>query len=108
MQDAPGHDWPQLDVQEAIPGLAHVVEVSAHVAGIPLPLMFACCKLSACGVQDFMPQIAHIFKGTATKLAPGREARTYEQKSIRDVPRSKLLPFLKCVRRFHTTSWTVT
>ena len=24
--------------------------------------------------EDFMPRIAHIFKGTSTKLAPGREA----------------------------------
>ena len=25
-------------------------------------------------IQEFMPRIAHIFKGTSTKLAPGREA----------------------------------
>ncbi|CAE7296861.1 unnamed protein product [Symbiodinium sp. CCMP2456] len=34
---------------------------------------------STCKKQflDFMPRIAHIFKGTATKLAPGREAVPY-------------------------------
>ena len=28
--------------------------------------------------QEFMPRIAHIFKGTSTKLAPGREATDAE------------------------------
>ena len=60
-------------------------------------------KLYACCVQDFMPRIAHIFKGTATKLAPGREARTCKQKSTTRLP-----SFSNCERRFHTISWTVT
>jgi len=34
---------------------------------------------STCKKQflEFMPRIAHIFKGTSTKLAPGREAVPY-------------------------------